>query len=170
MSDPPSHRTSIALPPFLYQQVKKSLELGTATTFNQLVCSALDDYVERKLVERWDETLYAEFEAGFLRWNPSTRTLSSRKFQRDLNELSREISELRRIIYLVFRHLRGKPVGLGCLQYFSKRELEPPHYYLAMFKLRRSKSGRLIQILYRQQRQQLIACRLGYNIMQHSND
>lgn len=137
MSDRLNHRTSVSLPPLLHQRVEQSLKWGAANTFNQLVCAALENYLEHKFLERWDETLYSEFESGFLHRDPATKVLFSRSFQRDLNQLSREIAGLRRIIYLVFRRLKGQEAWLNCLEYFVKRELEPPHYFLVRMKLRR---------------------------------
>lgn len=165
------HKTTISIPDHIHRQIKLALERGEATTMNQLIQFALSDYFHRRRAERWNDETFSELEAGLLRRHNPTGVLLSRQFRRDAKKLLAEKRDLWRWLNLVFRKITGHKLSLKQVN-FEVYELDLANYYLAKFDLAKCDLAKFdlakcdhLELLFRRDQNQIIACRLGRYIM-----
>ncbi|MBT3250165.1 MAG: hypothetical protein HN846_01775 [Candidatus Pacebacteria bacterium] len=139
-----SRRANITISKYVRQEVDELIESGVVTTLASAVHLGLLMLIRRHKLERWDDDVFAEYEAGMLHRNPRSGILFSRKFQKDLSLLVKKEPEIKRGVQVALK----KSV---------KKKLELKNYYYIDFIFNKNKW----RILLRKQGKDLIACRIG---------
>ena len=139
-----SRRANITISKYVRQEVDELIESGVVTTLASAVHLGLLMLIRRHKLERWDDDVFAEYEAGRLHRNPRSGILFSRKFQKDLSLLVKKEPEIKRGVQVALK----KSV---------KKKLELKNYYYIDFIFNKNKW----RILLRKQGKDLIACRIG---------
>lgn len=85
-----SQRANITISKYVKDQVNELIESGVVTTLAAAVHLGLLMLIKKHKFQRWDDEIFAEYEAGMLQRNPRSGVLFSQKFQKDLNYLVKQ--------------------------------------------------------------------------------
>lgn len=154
---------NISIPKYLRQQIDDLVEQGVVATVSEAARLGLIMFISREKLQRWDDEVYYEHGAGILKKDRVSGVLISRQFQKDLNRLVKEVSELRRVVSLTFKRLvhhffPDKQTDVFLDKSLKIKPLKLYNYFFADFEL----GGQSLRILLRRQGEQVIVCKMGY--------
>ena len=148
---------NISIPKYLRNQVDELVKQGAFSTISEAVRRGLILLISQEKLKRWDDEIYAEYEAGVLHRNPRSGVLFSRQFQKDLNLLVKKEPELKRKLWAILLKLTGQNTNS-----LEIKQLRLKNYSFVDFKFRH----KTWRILIRKQGKDLIACRIGLTTAQ----